>query len=164
MEGRADIAIRSDIRPGDLGYITYLHGTIYGRECGFDTTFEPYVAVPLAEFVAAGDPGSRIWILQGDGPILGCVAIVRLDDVRAQLRWFLLDPSVRGQGYGTALLRLSIAFCRERGYRAIILWTVDFMKAAVALYLRHGFVLAEEKRHALWGRELTEQRYELSLE
>ena len=37
------ITFRTGLKPGDLGYITHLHGRVYHEEYGFDTTFEPYV-------------------------------------------------------------------------------------------------------------------------
>jgi hypothetical protein len=44
------VKVRTGLSPGDVGYITYLHGVVYDEEYGLDTTFETYVAKPLAEF------------------------------------------------------------------------------------------------------------------
>lgn len=51
-----------------------------------------------------------------------------------------VDPAVRGQGVGTALLRAVYAFAREHGYRAVRLGVVDTNPRARALYEREGFV------------------------
>lgn len=155
--------IRNTIQPGDLGYITYLHGILYARECGFDSTFEPYVAIPLSNFMKENNPRSRIWITEENTKIQGCMAIVCIDDETAQLRWFLLEPSMRGKGIGKRILEEGIQFCKERGYKSIILWTVNLMEAAIHLYKKYGFKLKEEKKHILWGKDLIEQKYELKL-
>ena len=52
------ISIRHDLQPGDVGYITYLHGILYAPEQGWDHTFDSYVAIPLAEFARSRSPGS----------------------------------------------------------------------------------------------------------
>src|ERR1051326_8858033 len=96
--------IRNEVRPGDLGQIVALHGTIYAREYGFDRTFEAYVAGPLAEFVLKSAPRDRIWIAERDDRIVGCIAIVGVSDEVAQLRWYVVDPSARGLGLGKRLL------------------------------------------------------------
>jgi len=44
------LSIRHDMRPGDVGYITYLHAILYVPDQGWDHTFDSYVAIPLAEF------------------------------------------------------------------------------------------------------------------
>jgi len=43
--------IRYHLKPGDIGYLTYIHGILYAKEYGYDRTFEAYVANGLAEFV-----------------------------------------------------------------------------------------------------------------
>lgn len=44
------IVIRTDLLPGDLGYVAYLHGRLYKEECNYGIGFEAYVAKGLAEF------------------------------------------------------------------------------------------------------------------
>ena len=157
------LTVRTDLRPGDLGSIVHLHGVLYAREYGFDPTFEAYVAGPLAELVRAGSPRERLWIAERDGRIVGCVAIVGASEQTAQLRWFLVDPSARGLGLGKRLLHDAVAFARECGYNAIILWTVSALTAAAHLYRAAGFRKVGEKPSRLWGVDVVEERYEMAL-
>jgi GNAT superfamily N-acetyltransferase len=158
------ITIRTGLKPGDLGYITYLHGRIYHEEYGFDTTFEPYVARPLSDFSLAGDKsGQRVWIVEMDDQIVGCVAIVDAGGNEAQLRWLLLTEEIRGKGLGKRLMSEALGFCREKGYDNVFLWTIDALHAAASLYLGNGFKVTEEKKHLMWGVEVNEQRYDLRL-
>jgi GNAT superfamily N-acetyltransferase len=157
------ITIRTDLRPGDIGAVISLHGILHGRECGFDATFEAYVAAPLAEFVKRGSPRERLWLVERDQRPVGCIAIVAASDTVAQLRWFLLDPSLRGIGLGRTLMRHALDFAQQAGYASITLWTVSTLTAAARLYRAAGFVKVEEKPIAkLWGVELVEERYEIS--
>jgi GNAT superfamily N-acetyltransferase len=155
--------IRTHLRPGDIGAITWLHGVTYAEEYGWDHTFEAYVAGPLAEFALAPKPRERIWIVEHDGRVAGSIAIVESSAEHAQLRWFLLQPALRGRGLGRTLIESAIAFSRDAGYRTISLWTVSDLEAAASLYRSAGFVLAEESRDVRWGTTVTEQRYELVL-
>jgi N-acetylglutamate synthase-like GNAT family acetyltransferase len=160
-EGR-NVRIRNDWRPGDLGEVVRLHGLLYHREQGFDTTFEPYVAEPLARAVLHPSERQRFWLVEKDGKMRGCIAVVEDSPEAAMLRWFLLHPEVRGLGLGRRLLGEAVAFCREAGYREVYLWTVDDLALARKLYLEQGFGLVEEKRHVLWGRTVNEQKYRLA--
>jgi N-acetylglutamate synthase-like GNAT family acetyltransferase len=159
-----DIRIRNDWRPGDLGEIVRLHGILYHREQGFDTTFEPYVAEPLARAVLHPSERQRFWIVEENGTMRGCIAVVEESAERAALRWFLLHPEVRGLGLGRRLLAEAVAFCRASGYREVFLWTVDDLSLARKLYREQGFELEEEHRHPIWGKRLNEQKYRLLLE
>jgi N-acetylglutamate synthase-like GNAT family acetyltransferase len=155
--------IRTSLRPGDLGWIVHLHGVLYAREYGFDPTFEAYVAGSLAEFVRSASSRERLWIAERDNRIVGCVAIVAASPETAQLRWFLVDPSVRGMGLGKLLLHEAIAFARECGYLTIILWTVRALTTAAHLYRAAGFRKVEEKPGHVWGVDVIEVKYELAL-
>jgi ribosomal protein S18 acetylase RimI-like enzyme len=157
------ITVRSDLRPGDLGTIVYMHGAIYARERGWDTTFEAYVAGPLSDVVRSGSPRDRIWIAERGFVIVGCVAIVAATPLTAQLRWFLVNPSARGAGLGSRLLREAITFARSSGYTEIVLWTEKSLEAAAHLYVKFGFRKTEEKAGTLWGAAVVEEKYELYL-
>ena len=158
-----ETAIRTVLEPGDIGAVVGLHGRVYAREYGFDTTFEAYVAAPLGEFAQAPGPRDRIWLAERDGELVGSIAIVEAPDGAAQLRWFLVDPSARGAGLGRRLMSEAISFCREAGYRSVFLWTVSALEAAVHIDRSTGFRLTESTPRRLWGVDVDDDRYELDL-
>jgi ribosomal protein S18 acetylase RimI-like enzyme len=159
------IRLRTDLRPGDIGAIVRLHGLLYAAEYQFDVTFEGYVADGLVQFLAARDPGrDRIWLAEKDNRLVGCIAIVHREASAAQLRWFLVDPEVRGLGLGHRLLDEALRFCRDSGYRTVLLWTVRGLLAATHLYRSAGFQKTAERAISLWGKSLVEERYDLSLD
>jgi GNAT superfamily N-acetyltransferase len=153
--------IRTSLKPGDLGTIIHLHGTLYEREYGLDYTFEGYVARGLGEFAIAYDPDKDFFaVADDDGRIVGAVAIAHQADNVAQLRWFLVRPEARGVGLGRRLLEDAVNFCREKGFTKIILWTISELKPAIHLYRSVGFELREQHTHEIWGAEHTEEKYE----
>ena len=159
----SEIAIRHHFRPGDVGRIVWLHGTLYAKECGWDHRFEAYVATPLGEFANRTSPRERIWLVDADGELSGCVAIVEAGDREAQLRWLLLAPNLRGLGLGRRLVEETITFSRAAGYESVFLWTVKELTAAGRLYASLGFRVTFEEVHDLWGGPVTEQKHALRL-
>jgi GNAT superfamily N-acetyltransferase len=155
--------MRTALQPGDVGAIVAMHGVVYAQEYGFDTTFEAYVAGPLADFVRRASPRERIWIEERDGRVAGCVAIVEAAPDVAQLRWFLVQPAARGNGLGRRLLNAALGFSIEAGYRRILLWTVAGLEAAQHLYRQAGFACVEAAVVRRWGVEVVEERHEMSL-
>lgn len=116
--------IRTNIRPGDIGHIIYLHGTFYAEEHNLDHTFEGYVASGMGEFAKAFDERKDcLWVAEDGGGIVGSIAIAGHTDLTAQLRWFLVAPPARGYGLGSRLLRTALDFCRVREFESVFLWT-----------------------------------------
>ncbi len=163
MSAASGITFRHDLRPGDLGYIIHLHGLLYSQEYNFDSSFETYVAVPLAEFARSHTDREQIWIAEDEGKIIGTIAVVTHSDLQAQLRWLLVLPQYRGSGLGRKLMTEAILFSREHGYTSAFFWTVNILRVAAQLYRKLGFKITEEITHRIWGVHLTEQRYELKL-
>ena len=156
--------LRYHIRPGDIGYLTHLHGVAYAREYGYDQTFEAYVADGLAEFIRSFSADKdRIWLAETNDQIIGSIAIVGHSKVEAQLRWFFVHQKYRGIGMGRKLLNEALHFCREHKYRTVFLWTTSELSTAQHLYTIAGFKRTQKKTHQIWGRTITEERYDLDL-
>ena len=158
-----DILIRTELRPGDIGYVIYLHGSLYAKEYGYGVQFESYVAKGLCEFYEKYDPQSnRVWICEHNGRIIGFLLLMDRGEA-AQLRYFLIEPEYRGIGLGTKLLNLYMDFLRACGYQESYLWTTHELSTAAFLYKRLGFQRTEEKESTAFGKPLREQRYDLIL-
>jgi len=158
-----DISIRTQLKPGDIGYVIYLHGALYSKEYGYGIQFESYVAKGLCEFYEKYNPQrNRVWLCEHNDRMIGFLLLMDRGEA-AQLRYFLIEPEYRGIGLGSKLLNLYMDFLRECDYKAAYLWTTHELSTASFLYKRLGFQLTEEKESTAFGKLLTEQRYDLIL-
>jgi GNAT superfamily N-acetyltransferase len=162
----SEIQVAKGYIPGSLGRVAELHGTYYHDHWGFGLFFEAKVATELAAFLQRYD-GSRdgFWIALVGGRVEGSLAIdgIHAETEGAHLRWFIVSDALRGRGAGGRLIDGAIAFCRNRGYERIFLWTFEGLDAARHLYEKAGFRLVEEHRGTMWGTEVNEQRFDCSL-
>lgn len=159
-----DIHIRTYLKAGDLGYITYLHGKIYIEEYQFGTGIETYVARGLSDFYESYSPEKeRVWICEYEGKIIGSMVLINRGEA-AQLRYFILEKEYRGIGLGKQLMEEFMGALHQIGYKSAYLLTTNGLPASAHLYQRYGFQLVEEHRSDAFGKPLHEQRYELSLE
>ncbi|MDN7246947.1 bifunctional helix-turn-helix transcriptional regulator/GNAT family N-acetyltransferase [Planococcus shenhongbingii] len=150
-------------QPGELGYVSYLHGALYSKTYQFGAIFEYYVMKGLAEFMMDSS-GGELWIAEVDEEIAGAIAITRSSEDTAQLRWFVLDERFQGLGIGHKLMDFALAFCRTQHYRHVFLWTVSILETARHLYGKYGFTLTEQKANNDWTEdELLEERWDLEL-
>lgn len=161
-----DFEIASGYIVGALGKITELHALYYSKERGFGLFFEVKVAQELSEFLYNFDPShDGFWLAVNDGKIIGSVSIVAgKDDPRvARLRWLIVDPHYHGRGIGNRLINTSLDFCRKVGFERLYLTTISGLEPARHLYEKAGFGLVSEEKGAMWGREETEQRFEMKI-
>src|SRR5690554_4280023 len=140
-----DISIRTDLCPGDLGSIIYLHGILYHNEFRHGISFESIVAGGLHEFYWTYNPNNeRIWIAEHNNQIVG-ILLLKNRNTSAQLRYYLIKPEYRGIGLGNKLILLFMEFARECKYKNVYLWTTHELEKASHLYKKFGFQLTEEK-------------------
>jgi DNA-binding MarR family transcriptional regulator/N-acetylglutamate synthase-like GNAT family acetyltransferase len=154
----AVVELRTDLRPGDLGWVVQRNAEVYAAEFEWDTSYEELVATIVAEFHRDLEPDrERVWIAEVDGRRAGCVFCKQRDDDTAQLRLLLVDPWARGIGLGGQLVDACIDFARTAGYQRIMLWTNDVLVAARRIYVAAGFELVEEEPHHSFGHDLVGQ-------
>ena len=165
MRGEVSVRLRRP-RPGDLGWVVYRHGAVYGREYGWGEDFEALVARIVAGYLAKHDPlRERGWMAEVDGRISGFVFLMKETRTVARLRLFLVEPEARGLGIGSRLIKACLRFARSAGYRKITLSTEKSLAAARHIYRKHGFHLVLSRPETAFGRGLglTEEIWNLDL-
>ena len=161
----------SDVRltgyfPGAIGKITELHATYYHDNWGLDVSFETQVGRELSEFISGFQENQDgFWVATLAGHFAGSIAIDGKQGKvhEARLRWLIVDPAFQGRGIGKLLLETSLDFCKSTGYKRIYLWTFKGLDTARQLYEQAGFQLREERDVNQWGRDITEQLFEMNL-
>lgn len=155
------------IRPfaqSDIEYVISRHKTLYYAERHLSGTFSSYVDEIVYRFVDNYDPKTDcLKILECNGVPAGSIAIARVDNETAQLRFFMLEPEMRQRGYGNRLMDMALAFCREKGYRKVFLLTITAQVVARHVYETHGFRRTLSQDKSEWGDGVVEERWDLEL-
>ena len=138
-----------------------LIGRVY-REYGFEWTDEEEFWDFLGEEYPYEPPRGQLWVVRDGGLIVGSVAVERLDAETAEPHRLYLDPALRGQGLGRALLETAERWAIERGCRRAVLWSDVNFEDAHRLYERAGYVKTGE-RHVGGEHEYSEYGFERSL-
>ncbi|WP_114941234.1 bifunctional helix-turn-helix transcriptional regulator/GNAT family N-acetyltransferase [Mucilaginibacter endophyticus] len=158
------VTYREGLKPGDVGYLIYLHGVLYARESGYSQEFEGYVVKTFYELLEHYDTRKdKIWLATYNEQIIGCIAILSKSDNEAQLRWFLVHPVFRGTGVGKHLLTTALSHCKEQQFTNVYLLTTDIQQKAIAMYRKAGFQPTASIEMEQWGKTLHEERYDLNL-
>ena len=157
-----------DIRPfkaEDVEYVIDRQLSLYESERQFTTeTWKKYLTQGVLDLVDKFDENKDcMYILECDGNAAGCVAITHVSEDVAQLRYFFLEPEVRGMGAGTALLNKALDFCREKKYTHVFLWTVSAQETARTLYKKAGFEITETSENNTWGTPVLEEKWDMDL-
>jgi len=160
----SQVVYQEGLKPGDVGYLIYLHGVLYARESGYTQEFEGDVVKTFYEFLEHYDTQKdKIWLATYNQQIVGCIAILSKPGNEAQLRWFLVHPVFRGTGIGKHLLSTALTYCRDQRFKNVYLLTTDVQQKAIAMYKKAGFMPTESIKMEQWGKALNEERYDLNL-
>ncbi|MGG4017964.1 helix-turn-helix domain-containing GNAT family N-acetyltransferase [Priestia megaterium] len=158
-ESKSGISIKDDFSVEDKkDLIIEKQRAFYTDNYGFDETFLDYLNETFESET------EKIWIAEDNGEFAGCVGLVRENEKTAILRWFIVEPSVRGKGIGSKLVQTLLDYCQEHQYKRVILWTISNLPVARRLYKKFGFEISETKKEELlWGQRLVEERWDLKL-
>lgn len=149
----------------DITYVIDRQLSLYESERQFTTEiWKNYLTKGVISFIEQFDPEKDcMLILECDGHPSGCIAITHTQNNTAQLRYFFLEPELRGLGAGANLLNTALDFCRQKHYSHVFLWTVSAQESARVLYKNAGFEITETSRNENWGTPVLEEKWDLDL-
>jgi ribosomal protein S18 acetylase RimI-like enzyme len=160
-----DTEIRRALRDGDTRAITDLHRRVYAGEYGLNEQFAESVQQGLDAAVATGWPqrSGAVWLPERGATLLGALALTDEGDGLGRVRWFVLDPELRGRGLGRLLVEQLLDEARAAGLRRLELATFSRLAAAARIYRDAGFRVTWEREQGDWGPPVTFQGYALEL-
>lgn len=149
----------------DISYVIDRQLSLYESERQFTTEiWEKYLTQGVISLIENFNPDKDcMLILECDGNASGCIAITHTEESVAQLRYFFLEPELRGLGAGKNLLDTALNFCREKKYSHVFLWTVSAQESARKLYKNAGFNITETSKNESWGSLVLEEKWDLDL-
>ena len=79
--------------------------------------------------------------LHTESSAIGCIALRPLPPIpgRCEIKRLFTTPDARGLGIGKALVKEIMKVARERGYKEVVLDSLDSMVAARRIYEKEGF-------------------------
>ena len=86
-----------------------------------------------------GRPEGRLYLIRRGEETAGCVALLKMDETRCEIKRLYVRPAYRGQGLGARAVEKILEEARAVGYESMYLDTLDFLKSAVELYRKLGF-------------------------
>ena len=115
-----------------------------------------------------GRDGQGFWVV-GEERVVGMVGVERHEDDAGELRRMAVEKALRRKGFGRELLATAEVFCRDCGYRRVVLSTSELQVAAMRLYESSGYRLVRKEEaapasHKSVGAGLTRYHYEKVLE
>ncbi|MBM0066869.1 GNAT family N-acetyltransferase [Alkalicoccobacillus gibsonii] len=147
----------------DVPFIVNSHYELYHQEFQYDETFKAFIQSKVEGFLTRGNQRESIWIVEIDGENKGSIAVNEVDGEMAQLGLFLMDPTLRGKGFGQKLIQTVIQFCIDQNYQSIILFTNEELVSARTLYQKNGFECVKSWVDVKSSKELVEEKWKLNL-
>jgi putative acetyltransferase len=111
----------------------------YQQRLGIDLCFQGFEAELAALPGSYAPPSGRLLLALHEDTPVGCVALQRVSDSRAEMKRLYVPPSARGLGVGRRLVTETLAAAKAIGYSEVVLDTLPNMVEAQRLYQQFGF-------------------------
>ena len=109
------------------------------------------------------EAGGRLWVAEGDGTIVGCVAILPEAERSAELKKLYVSSELRRLGLGARLCGLVEAEARRRGATTVMLWSDTRFEDAHRLYEGRGYERGPDTRELYDASKSVEYYFRRSL-
>ncbi len=91
----------------------------------------------------SGKEGEILVAISDDNIVMGCVAYHRHNENRCEMKRLFVKPEYRKLKIGETLISEIINHAKNKGYKEMVLDTIEPLKAAIYLYKKFGFVECE---------------------
>lgn len=85
------------------------------------------------------DPGGEIFFAVQDEEVIGCVALMIIRENVFELTKMAVKPTYRGKKTGHKLMRHTIDFAKNKGWKNLIIYSNRKLENAIHLYKKFGF-------------------------
>ena len=86
------------------------------------------------------EPGGTIFFVKDEHHIIGCVALMKIEDNIFELTKMAVKPKYRGRKIGQQLMNYTLNFARENGLEKLIIYSNRKLENAIHLYKKYGFI------------------------
>ena len=84
-------------------------------------------------------PGGNIFYVKIEDQIVGCVALMKIEDGIFELTKMAVKPEFRGKKIGHDLMKHTIEFAQKSGWESLIIYSNRKLENAIHLYRKFGF-------------------------
>jgi ribosomal protein S18 acetylase RimI-like enzyme len=111
----------------------------YQQRLGVDLSFQGFETELAALPGSYAPPTGRLLLAWHEQAAVGCVALQRVNPLRAEMKRLYVPPTARGLGVGRTLVEQLLAEAQAIGYSEVVLDTLPNMVEAQRLYQQFGF-------------------------
>jgi N-acetylglutamate synthase-like GNAT family acetyltransferase len=86
------------------------------------------------------EPGGNIFFVKDNEEILGCVALMKMEDNIFELTKMAITPAAQGKKIGQQLMEHTVKFAKNKGWKKLIIYSNRSLENAIYIYKKYGFV------------------------
>ncbi|SHF59983.1 Acetyltransferase (GNAT) domain-containing protein [Salegentibacter echinorum] len=84
-------------------------------------------------------PGGKIFLVEEQEEIIGCVALMKIEDRVFELTKMAITPKHQGRKIGQKLMKYSIEFAKKQNWDELIIYSNRKLENAIYIYKKYGF-------------------------
>ncbi len=85
------------------------------------------------------EPGGNIFMVKDDEKIIGCVALMKIENGVFELTKMAITPEYQGKKIGQKLMEHTLKFARNQGWDQLIIFSNRKLENAIYIYKKYGF-------------------------